>query len=301
MLVGDGSNGKSTFLELVKTILGEGNVCGQSLQDICLYRFAQSELYHKLANIFADIPSRPIGYAGWFKILTGEDTASAPRKFKSSLYFKNYAKLLFSANELPDVADMSEAFWRRWIVVEFPNRFPDNPDFFKETFTEEAIEKTIVLSLLAFANVWFNRGFSTKEKSQDFKEFWLREANSIYAYVQSGIEAGRLSLEKEASTPSERLYNDYVEWAEGEDREAESKAMFTKELERLYGITKKRVREAERRIYAYYGIKLEEQTETEESFQTCDICGKKATMRVYRNGAEHWLCGKCATEWKGNL
>jgi putative DNA primase/helicase len=297
MLVGDGSNGKSTFLRLVKEILGEGNVIGQSLQDLCLYRFAQAELYHKLANIFADIPSKPIGYAGWFKILTGEDSASAPRKFKSSLYFKNYAKLLFSANELPEVSDMTEAFWRRWIVIEFPNKFQDNPKFFEETFSKEAIEKIVVLSVLAFTNVWLNRGFSIKETSQDFKELWLRKVNSIYAYVKSGIEEGRLTLDKETSTPSNILYEDYRAWCDDEDLEVEAKATFTKELERLFGIVKKRAREGENLPYVYDGIKLNK----EEDYEECEVCGRKATTHVIREDGEHWLCGKCATKWEGNL
>jgi putative DNA primase/helicase len=297
MLVGEGSNGKSTFLRLVKEILGEGNVTGTSLQDLCLYRFAQAELYHKLANIFADIPSKPIGYAGWFKILTGEDSASAPRKFKASLYFKNYAKLLFSANELPEVSEMTEAFWRRWIVIEFPNKFADNPKFFEETFTKEAIEKIIVLSVLAFINVWLNGGFSVKETAKDFKELWLRRVNSVYAYIKSGIEEGRLILDKEASTPSNILYEDYRQWAGDEDIEVEAKATFTKELERLFGIVKRRIRDEKSLPYVYVGIKLNEG----ENYEPCEVCGRKATTHIVREDGEHWLCGKCATEWTGNL
>ncbi|MCR6692901.1 MAG: hypothetical protein MRT15_10955, partial [archaeon YNP-LCB-003-016] len=48
----------------------------------------------------------------------------------------------------------------------------------------------------------------------------------------------------------------------------EEKATFTKELERLFGIRKTRIRELGKRIYVYQGIKLlrsyEEGPETEE-------------------------------------
>jgi len=33
----------------------------------------------------------------------------------------------------------------------------------------------------------------------------------------------------------------------------------------------------------------------------CEVCGGKATIRVYRNGVEHWFCGKCASQWEGPL
>jgi hypothetical protein len=33
----------------------------------------------------------------------------------------------------------------------------------------------------------------------------------------------------------------------------------------------------------------------------CEVCGGKATTRVYRGGVEHWLCGKCLEKWEGPL
>jgi len=256
--------------------------------------FRPQRAYHKLANIFPDIPNRAIGYTGWFKVLTGEDYISAPRKFRDSLYFKNYAKLLFSANELPQVEDMSEAYWRRWIVLEFPNKFADNPSFFEETFSREAIEKIIVLSILAFVNVYKARAFTVKGSESDFKEKWLRNANSIYAYVREGEESQHLALEKEAYTPADVLYQDYVEWCEETDREAQSKNMFTRELERLFGVIKKQKKEKGSRFYVYEGVRLLE-------FHSCEECGGKATTRIVRQDGEHWLCGKCLKEWPGNL
>jgi len=256
MLVGDGSNGKSTYLRLIKEILGPSNIVGLSLQDLCNYRFAASELYHKLANIYQDIPAKPIGYTGPFKILTGEDWFSAPRKFRDSIYMKNYAKLLFSANELPEVSDQSHAFWRRWIVIEFPNKFQDDPEFFQKTFNPELIERIIALSILAFWCVWQKRAFSVREGTEDFKEKWLRATNPVYNYIKAGLEEGRLALDKEAYTPAGDLFMDYESWAKNSDVEIVSKATFTKELERLFGVIKTRVREGGRLIYVYRGVKL---------------------------------------------
>jgi P4 family phage/plasmid primase-like protien len=256
MLVGGGANGKSTFLRLLNTIVGEENVAGQSLQDLCHYPFSRSELYHKLANIFDDIPERPLAYTGYFKVLTGWMAASAPRKHRLSIHFTNYAKLIFSANRLPEVSDQSEAFWDRWIVIEFPNRFPEDPTFYERTFTTEVVERIIPLSIAAFVQVWGRKGFSVKGRAGDFKEFWLRKANSVYGYVRAGLEEGRLELSEEAYTPSEDLYEDYVRWADGLDLKPVEKATFTKELERNFKVAKKRIKEEGRTLYAYVGIRL---------------------------------------------
>lgn len=261
MLVGDGSNGKSTYLKLLETILGEENVINEPLQHLCQYPFAPAKLYHKLINIYSDLPSTPLKYTGWFKVLTGEDRVSAERKFKEPITFRNYAKLIFSANQLPEVTDMSYAFWRRWIVVEFPNKFPENPEWFNEHFTEPIIEKLIVYGLIAFINVWFNGGFSIEGEAEDFKEKWLRMENSVYAYVKSGIKEGRIQLLTNGYVDAETLYSDYRDWCDGEDREAEDKATFTKELERLFNVRKRRIREGGRRIYVYAGITLKREGE----------------------------------------
>jgi Predicted ATPase len=95
MLVGEGNNGKSTYIRLIKEILGQENTVSISLQTLCENIFAFSQLYRKLANLFADLPSSPIRYTGIFKLATGEDTITADRKFKDPITFENYAKLIF--------------------------------------------------------------------------------------------------------------------------------------------------------------------------------------------------------------
>jgi len=239
MLIGEGRNGKSTYLRFVKDILGRENVASVSLQDLTdeTKRFAVAELYHKLANIYADLPNRALKHTGRFKILTGEDTIMAERKFRDPFPFVNYAKLLFSANELPRVSDMTIAFWRRWLVIEFPNQFPLNPGFYEETFTEEEKEGAILVGLLAFREVMKRKKFSFEETEADYKEMWLRETNSVYAFLRDLLEGEVEEYEAEKDptgrVETKQLYSVYVQWCEAEDREAVAKKTFTEELERL--------------------------------------------------------------------
>jgi len=261
MLVGDGSNGKSTFLRLVKTILGPRNVSSIALQDLVdpEKRFTIAELYHKLANIYADLPSTALRETGKFKILTGEDAITVDRKFKDPITFVNYAKLIFSANELPEVHDTTHAFWRRWIVVEFPNRFEKDPTFFDRTFTEDEIEGIILVSLLAFRNAWLRRKFSFEESEQDYRELWLRKTNSIYAFI-SDLLSGKLEetlgvkgyRDPNSKEDRDYVYNLYTAYCDLEEREALSKRDFTIEMEKL-GF--KLVRTARNRYYK--GLRIE--------------------------------------------
>jgi len=124
MCLGSGANGKSVFLSLITTFLGAANISNESLQALGENRFRAANLYGKLANIFADIPSKLLEDNSIFKALTGgTDTITAERKHEPAFSFINQAKLIFSANKLPRTRDNSTGFYRRWIILRFPNQF----------------------------------------------------------------------------------------------------------------------------------------------------------------------------------
>ena len=101
VLVGAPKAGKSTILSVVQDILlGTENASNISWQNLS-ERFKSAELFGKLANIFADLPSKNIEDGDMFKVLTGDDMISAERKNKDSFSFKPYARLVFSCNEVP--------------------------------------------------------------------------------------------------------------------------------------------------------------------------------------------------------
>jgi putative DNA primase/helicase len=239
MLIGSGANGKSTFLTLVRRILGEQNVSSVSLQDLNEKRFAAVQLFNKLANIFPDLPSKPLKYTGIFKLLTGEDMITADRKFKEPISFINRAKLIFSCNQLPEVIDTSEAFFDRFVIIQFPNKFPrtiSNEDFIKNNFNEEEIEKIIALSLYAIYLV-LKRGTFTAPKV-DIKEEWLRKSDSVYAFVKDMLKEGIIEENKELNIEGSILHELYSKYCEKNDIESKNIKEFYRSLEERFGYTK---------------------------------------------------------------
>jgi len=127
VFVGAPNAGKSTLLSIAQEVLlGSENVSNipwQALGD----RFNKAELFGKLANIFADLPSKAIDDGGMFKSLTGEDYVTAERKNKDPFSFRPYARLLFSCNEIPkNYTDRSDGFYRRLIIIRFDRSVPSN-------------------------------------------------------------------------------------------------------------------------------------------------------------------------------
>jgi P4 family phage/plasmid primase-like protien len=124
LLLGEGANGKSTFLTAIVTFLGPRNVTAISLHRLEADRFSTARLVGKLANICADLPSEHLAGTSVFKALTGkEGQIEAERKFQEGFEFNPYARLIFSANHPPRSADATYAFYRRWLAVPFTRTF----------------------------------------------------------------------------------------------------------------------------------------------------------------------------------
>ncbi|MEZ0393691.1 MAG: phage/plasmid primase, P4 family [Desulfurococcaceae archaeon] len=271
LLVGSGSNGKSTYINLIVRILGRENVSTVNLSDLDprVNRFAASELYHKLANVSAE-PVRVRSFdATVFKQLTGEDPVRFERKFRDAFTGYNYAKMIFAANELPSVAEDTYAFWRRWIVIEFPNRFAPDPEFFERTFREDEIEGIILCALHAFRLVLLRKSF-TEKGVEEPREAWLSRSNPVYAVVSRMIRDGLLELDREGWAARDdvyALYTKYVELVneeEGEDFEPAPKKVVTEVLERYFGVRVVRKKVAGKRYWAYEGIRIKDWGKAEE-------------------------------------
>jgi len=124
MLVGEGGNGKSTLLNLIIALLGRENVSAKSLHELESDPYAKAYLFGKIANIYPDLPETDLKSTGTFKMLTGGDIIESRKLYEGPFSFYNIAKLSFSCNKVPYVRyDDSDAFFRRWIIVETPYKF----------------------------------------------------------------------------------------------------------------------------------------------------------------------------------
>jgi len=124
LLAGEGGCGKSTWLAMLRAFIGTDNTSSMRLHDIETNRFAVASLVGKLANICADIPTTTLSSAHVFKTLTGDDkTMIGERKFCENFEFKPFVRLVFSANRLPQSEDTTAAFFERWVVIPFANKF----------------------------------------------------------------------------------------------------------------------------------------------------------------------------------
>lgn len=253
MLVGGGSNGKSTFLNLVKAFLGFENVSSRSLQDLEENRFAKADLYHKLANIYADISDKALYRTGTFKMLTGRDPITAERKFHNSFQFENYAKLLFSANKVPEAYDDTDAFFRRWIIIVFPNQFMGNmadPNILESLTTEEELSGLLNRALEGLKRLLRNGQFSHSKTTEEIREDYIRKSSPIAAFVMDCLEN-----DSDSFIVKKELYSTFAEYCRVRAIPSVTQDTFFKNLPRHVPVADYRPRVGGERFHTFKGIR----------------------------------------------
>jgi putative DNA primase/helicase len=199
MLLGPGDNGKSVLLSVEGSLLGTENISARALQDIERDRFAKADLFGRFANIYADLSSTALVKTGTFKLLTGADRVTAERKYKDPFTFVNYAKLHFSANELPTTKDQTPAFFDRWILLEPPYRFVNHPrehcnekqrdpHLLEKLTSEEELSGILNLALDGLDRLLTNGQFTESKASKAVKERWIARTDSLQAFVKNCVQ-----------------------------------------------------------------------------------------------------------------
>nr|WP_275582945.1 MULTISPECIES: DNA primase family protein [unclassified Mammaliicoccus] len=177
LLVGPGGNGKSTLLNMMANFVGEDNVSSVSLPGLS-ERFNLAELHNKLLNAGDDIPIQSIKDASNFKKLSTGERITAERKGQDPFQFRNYAKLVFSANAIPRWFENSNGIFDRLVLVPLNAQLRNNPkrDPFLEqkVTTDEARSHLLNLAIKALGQLLHRRHFTiptvSSQKMEEFKE-----------------------------------------------------------------------------------------------------------------------------------
>lgn len=237
MFLGEGKNGKSQFIRLLKIFLGEKNVATPSLHDLVNNQFSKAELHRKLANLHADLSARTMKHTGAFKMLTGQDYIHAQRKFQDPFSFQNYAKLIYSANERPGTEDTTDAFFRRWIVIEFPYKFTEDPDDGHKDKVEDIADKiTTDEELSGFFN-WAVEGlqrvldqgqFTKTEATGDIKDEWLAETDPLRVFAEKCVLE-----DSDSFITKDDFYKVYKQFCEAKGASVQEKNMVGRRLPQI--------------------------------------------------------------------
>jgi len=236
ILTGTGSNGKSTYLNMLKHMLGKHNVSSLDLKKLG-DRFSTVMLFGKLANIGDDISDEFIMDASIFKkIVTGE-TIDAEQKGQPKFEFEPYVKLFFSANNIPRMGKGrdSAAILRRLIIVPFDARFTvddhdHDPHIGDMLRSQESMEYLIQLGLKGLKRVLKTKKFSESEKVQKELEEYEESNNPVLGFIKEIELSDDFKIENE---PTKDVYKRYQEYCLANNLQPMSNIEFSKQINRI--------------------------------------------------------------------
>lgn len=265
LLSGFGKNGKSTLLEMIINFIGEENTSALSLTDL-QDKFKKAELQDKLVNINDDQSNEVITDTADFKKIVTGGIMTMERKNKDPFKYRNYAKLIMSANEIPKSKDKSDGYYRRFILVPLKAKIKNTDDDFDpniadKVITDEAASYLLNLAISGLNRVINNGCFSenklTAEEMNEYKE----DNDPIIKFVNE------YKIDNIVNNTTDYIYDEFNSWFEDEyNRKAKyNKTTITRSLKNNYEIDTipKRVKNKVKRVYVL--VDDNEQNEKEKS------------------------------------
>lgn len=239
ILTGDKSNGKSTFLDVIKYMLGDENISALDLKELG-DRFSTSMMFGKLANLGDDIGDDFLSgtqVSTFKKIVTG-NRIKAERKGQDPFEFNPYIKMLFSANDIPRMKDKTGAVLRRLVIIPFNATFtvndPDFDPYIKYKLVEQgSIEYLIRVGIEGLRRVIQQNHFTQSERvDREIKEY-EKENNPIAGFIE---DQGLDMIENQLTAD---VYKRYQVFCADNSLTPMSNIVFSKQINKRLGLTVK--------------------------------------------------------------
>lgn len=232
ILIGDKSNGKSTYLDMIRTLLGDNNIASLDLKELN-ERFKTAQLVGKLANIGDDIGDEFIANPAIFKKIVSGERINVENKGTNPFEFDNYSKLLFSANNIPRIKDKSGAVISRLIIIPFDARIsPEDEDFDPyikyKLRSSDCMEYLILLGIQGLKRVLDNVHFTTCDKVQKELDEYEETNNPILLFFKD-FEVAKIENE-----PTKSVYRAYTEFCLANSFQPMSNIEFSKQVKKRY-------------------------------------------------------------------
>lgn len=212
LLLGRGSNGKSTILDLLKLFLGIGNYSTLSLEEVT-GRFNRILLEHKRANIGDDIDNVTMKDTGTFKKMVAGNSVIVENKGEKGYPAELYATHIYSANEIPRSFDKTDGFYRRWLIIPFNARFTSTDDDYDPMIVDKITTPTALSYLLNLgirgAQRLLKRGRYTEPQCViDALDTYKTDNSNVLSWIDD------LELTEDYMLDNSRddLYDAFVDW-----------------------------------------------------------------------------------------
>lgn len=194
ILDGEGSNGKSTILSVIKELLGLSNITATTLKDVSTKQFAAFNLVNKMINFCSEESKDAFSDTGMLKRLTGNDPIMAEAKHRGAFPYVNMAKFIITYNKMPFFPDDSTGMKRRIILIPCEQNFDLYPELKirdpVKTIVGNELPGVLIKCIRAYEAV-LSRGHFTRVADGEARvEEMIEESSPIAGFIDEELSFG---------------------------------------------------------------------------------------------------------------
>jgi putative DNA primase/helicase len=191
--------------------------------------YYRAEIVNKLLNYASEI-SKEMNCDLFKKLASGEAfTARSP--YGKPFEVRNYAKMIFNANELPKDTEQTNAFFRRFIIIPFNVQIP-------EAEQDKELHRKIIDSELAGIFNWVLDGLKRLLSNKKFTDCTaidetLKQYRTESDSVQMFLDENNYQPSSNERMPLKELYQQYRAFCYEDGYRACGKKTFSERIQRL--------------------------------------------------------------------
>ena len=185
IMLGSGTNGKSTFRQMIINLIGDTNISVATPHEL-QSRFGLTSLEGKICNYGDEVGTKPLDEMDKLKSISSGESINYECKNKDVRSGNFKTLLIFNSNEIPPIKDKSEAVLNRLLIIPFNANFTGKAD---KSIKDEKLKNKIVLEYILYKalHLDFDKFIVPKAVQQQL-ESYQKENDSIYSYMFSYIE-----------------------------------------------------------------------------------------------------------------
>jgi putative DNA primase/helicase len=230
LLYGSGANGKSVFFDILMSLLGSENVSNytlESLTDVSGYKRAM--IGDKLVNYASEISKRL--YTDTFKQLVSGEPLEARLPYKEPFIITDYAKLIFNCNELPKDIEQTYAFFRRFLILPFNVRIPEEEQDkeLARKIIETELSGVLNWALNGLRRLLINKRFTECVSATEALDKFKIDSDSVKLFLKDS----NMEKSTNSTTYLKDLYSRYKDYCKENMYKACSNKVFSERLRNM--------------------------------------------------------------------
>ena len=210
-LIGDGSNGKSVLLNIIRALVGAEQCCSFSLEEITKSDYHRAVLGNYILNVSTENSARMA--TEFFKKIASREPLQARHPYGRPFHVSEYATSIFAMNARPRDVEPTGAFFRRFLIVPFDVLIPENeqdPDLAKKIIDEE-MSGVLNYVVEGVRTLLAEGDFDIPKSVQDVVEDFRRESDSIFNFIHKGYQPSKIE-----SIPLKEMHDLYkIQYPDG--------------------------------------------------------------------------------------